>query len=1546
MLDASKENMSKNVPPGGSSTINGILYQMLWSLLRASRARFVAKPEIQDDKIQGVTLILEPLGGGGDLVVRKSGHKVVEQIKARSDGSTWSLREILEKVIPDLYLAASDEADETEYRFVTEGRMGDWEDVYAFFQSLRERPCLEDDPLSDLDDSQPLNFRRGKSNTKTSFWDQKEYTERSIFEKAVSLVRKGRIIHDGEAETTTQKNLRTVLGCFEFDDSRDMESVQEEIDSHLLAVVDRKEDLPQIRDSMLMELARCATEGDAVVDCQTFYAEHNLNAIPLTSWAELRNASHQVANSIFRNYGYEPDIDVRRESAKHLVEGWGKLKPVLAITGDSGSGKSWTAYAICSLGQCKDSLSVLVTERGGTKEILEQAASIVWQEIAGHDASKPLVQVDRHIQEVLGDEPRPWLTLIIDGSFEAEEALELIMKPWEDWGVRVVLTVSPRGASTLETESYDRCTVERVDDFSTSELHQYLGTCLGEKWSEMPNFVRDPLRKPIMASLYRQILQSMEEPNWIPRSEYELFSMFWRRLQKEPLGELPVSRLGQAFLNGVSYPFSNRDVASLNINSDELLRLERIGWLKTINSPTGNTFEFPHNRLLNWACAHAFLDKLRSPEIDLASISVELSELLNGTSQRFGFTLSFVPMDLLWLMCQEESFREQVPDILACWSGKLRDEKVLYELLLPTLGETAIPPMANRLRDAVAQGKGSLFIPGAIARVGGVEAIKTGFSFLEDEDPLLQREAFPIFEANPTGEALDRLWKKHIECKASPATFMRENDTLSPHFLQQRSFAALRECCRMAPDWLNEAIRKVDPETEAVTDLAYLLANVGGEKGRQLWQSNKATLFGKAPAEKQRCLANCIDAYTDRDEIPWLIDTIGEERDFLAGKAFACLARLAPEEAIRHLDKVPTRILYMTRSWFTDFLYTHAPDAFRESLRKRMTTSDMWTIAMVYDERTHFMDEQTLDFLLDDLEKCLEELLEEPDWGNGTPLFQNLQLLAQINSTHLVEHLQKRREAVLETKLTQFIQQLGPRIGRGSDSLSRKETVELLYRINGEGFTSAVNMFLHADSRYGRLDGLELAGKRPNAETILLLTAITEQEERWDGFPLEQNRAAEILAELDEWTPVIAHIRRVGLKTSRDLNNFVRYGKRPSIEILDQVVEVIHSDPGSAVAGDVLALGFGDEHCEEIVHSVLQACEPAGDVAHACIIALELLQDQDENNVPFLAEQLRIEKHNFSATNALIVNGTQTALEALADFTGNNITGVIGFNLVTLLSDPSGAIEKAQNAFVHSIDHNRWNSASQFHTMISLIEDEILKGQILNNPAIEEYFRDVAFADEGAFWFTGSKANAIRCLAYFDKNAAFRAAKGALNNVEAHDRDYYPGILAELNPNSSVEMLFKILKREEAEPVRKSIARTFSCLDAEAVILDRLNSPEADERRNACYAAGWAMDSEQMKTHLTECLQDINESVARAAAGALTQLSIQEETIRLEKAVIDASSQAERWLYLDCLLALADPGDYHHPWPINGKEIGESLTLLQQKSAEDRLRKRKYKESK
>jgi hypothetical protein len=131
-MKTTKKN-SDAVTSGGSATINGVLYQMLYSLLTAIKHKIQVKTPLKHNA-SGITILLEPQCGGGDIQTLSKDFYIVEQIKSKSTGTTWSLKQIIEDVLPDLFLAVDLNKTNTKFRFVTEGKMGKWASIYKYFQ--------------------------------------------------------------------------------------------------------------------------------------------------------------------------------------------------------------------------------------------------------------------------------------------------------------------------------------------------------------------------------------------------------------------------------------------------------------------------------------------------------------------------------------------------------------------------------------------------------------------------------------------------------------------------------------------------------------------------------------------------------------------------------------------------------------------------------------------------------------------------------------------------------------------------------------------------------------------------------------------------------------------------------------------------------------------------------------------------------------------------------------------------------------------------------------------------------------------------------------------------------------------------------------------------------------------------------------------------------------------------------------------------------------------------------------------------------------------
>lgn len=71
-------------------------------------------------------MIVEPVGGGGDLGIQENAKRSVIQWKIRQEAGTWSLQETIAEVMTDLYAAVDPDRLHTsdEHVLSTDGRMG------------------------------------------------------------------------------------------------------------------------------------------------------------------------------------------------------------------------------------------------------------------------------------------------------------------------------------------------------------------------------------------------------------------------------------------------------------------------------------------------------------------------------------------------------------------------------------------------------------------------------------------------------------------------------------------------------------------------------------------------------------------------------------------------------------------------------------------------------------------------------------------------------------------------------------------------------------------------------------------------------------------------------------------------------------------------------------------------------------------------------------------------------------------------------------------------------------------------------------------------------------------------------------------------------------------------------------------------------------------------------------------------------------------------------------------------------------------------------
>jgi hypothetical protein len=299
---------------------------MLWCLFRTASLHVQdCRLDEEGEAILAARLRLEP-SEGGDVEEHSDGRRVVVQLKSRPDCGTWSLREVVEDVLPDLYKAVDPQTPQTEYRLVTEGRMGRWLPVYRFFQSLRKRGFPEGDLLAALDDTNPIPFQGvkgrqpGSENGIPPFWTAEQYTERTLFERIVAEVReRPAIAKREESVDATRRNVWHLLANLRFVEGQTEDYLRKEMDSLLLALVGFDTQVAEKRDAMLTGLARRAAQGNCDIDSSDFLAAYGLDCVPLTQWLTLRERSRKHLEGELDRRGYKASEDVRVELARDMA---------------------------------------------------------------------------------------------------------------------------------------------------------------------------------------------------------------------------------------------------------------------------------------------------------------------------------------------------------------------------------------------------------------------------------------------------------------------------------------------------------------------------------------------------------------------------------------------------------------------------------------------------------------------------------------------------------------------------------------------------------------------------------------------------------------------------------------------------------------------------------------------------------------------------------------------------------------------------------------------------------------------------------------------------------------------------------------------------------------------------------------------------------------------------------------------------------------------------------------------------------------------------
>jgi hypothetical protein len=757
-----------------------------------------------------------------------------------------------------------------------------------------------------------------------------------------------------------------------------------------------------------------------------------------------------------------------------------------------------------------------------------------------------------------------------------------------------------------------------------------------------------------------------------------------------------------------------------------------------------------------------------------------------------------------------------------------------------------------------------------------------------------QKAAVEILIERPSPAALDGLWELRRSLEGDDERF----------FFRIQVEEALSACVKLAPEWLQRAIRRADPSAEPFAVLAYLLVQLAEvEEGERIWHTVRETVFEKTPDADKRALFYVSESFRDQEALSRLADSIHQNEDLVAPAALRALELLNPEEALAALDKAPLESsLLSARSWWLPQLLASQYDRTSEILRRKIEAHENpWFAATVYANRENLITPEILDFLLDVTGKLLEEALAQPESESKDPLYKPFAFLSDISRLDLLARLEALRGTRFEEALTEYMIRQGPN-DEGWHRWGVWYGISVLQKIGGHGFTLLANYHLRtARTRLGIRDGFLLGIRRPNEETVRLVVEIAHDLDKGrqmeKGFLLVQYEAVKALAALRQWQEMAQGCLRLGLRTPRSLPKYLE-GHVFTDEELGEALSELRS--GAPSLGALLTVGFsGRQELAPEVRAIYGSSERDSEPALACLLALESLRDLESESL-FL-DNVDSPKNSWVAVRALLgamrtIEGDEALLvrlRYLCEAKGRDLQ-VLAMNL--LIREETR--ERAAGLLWHHLGQR---------DLLYYTGDTIEYLAALNLPEVQEFLRNVAFSDQRGAWHRADRHAAVEGLSRSDSETAFEAAK-ALFRSDDEDRLLCPETLLKLNPEATLSLFHETLATTKDFLLVAAIGEALDRRRPTEPLRTWLKNRDHKVRQGACFVMESLRWSQELEDSVRPLLQDPNWDVRVAARAAFEAIGLAKETARLAEAVSVEKDLSRRWTLVDAALTIGYPG--------------------------------------
>ncbi|OGT78339.1 MAG: hypothetical protein A3I78_10240 [Gammaproteobacteria bacterium RIFCSPLOWO2_02_FULL_56_15] len=1469
---------------GGPAAINGFLYQILHHLGWIADIKLTGT--IVDQAIEGdACLVLEPRDGG-DARAETAAAYVVEQYKTRSDG-TWSVNALIGDVLPDLRKSVREPPVRNAlYRFVTDGRPGRLETFKTFLAAVRSAQGRDD-----LDDQETYLFGEDLPSTHSA-----------LFNYIVEATRR----ESERPRADERASVFHLLSRFEMDFEARAELLAEKVERLLRHYVPNLGDERGMREQLIGVLVENLAKGEVRFGADRIdelFRQVGLSPDRLRNLARLSETMAALARERLQRMKYRPEVDVRG------LPPWPLDKPVLLVAGESGEGKTWLlCRLVTALADARQIVTLVLPAKDAEMQ-LTRASDDVWQTGLGETSQKTLGALTMHYRAMAREVEIPWLTVAVDDVQDVDFVRDLVRRDWTLWGMRLALTVPTRVARIIEMTDSETVGVHWVGPFSVDELDELLKQ-KGRRWSDLPADLKELLRTPILAGLYMEL--PYESFQTAPRSEYEIFERFWDRINiRAGHGDDGILlAVASRILDGKVYPVPRTAWSEVGLFDNGLIaRLEAAGWL---HCAEGGDISFAHDRLLNWGVAKALAHKVKHGELSVDELGGLLAKCADSFTRPFSRRLDYVPMDTLWLLTADAARTNDCGRLLEGLEatrhfGSYGED--LYTELLPTLGDRAVPLLLNRL-DAFTAGKEGDYHVGLIAKGLAALARQEGVDLTNVVDGLLnspsrdrQAVAITLLTATSNPHHLDRLWELHQErCRV-----IDDRDSPWTHSDYQASFAAMRAGTELDPEWLRRRIYHADAQREQVSELAYLLKNLGHPEAANIWKQTRDILMAKVRPDKPRSLLHCIGRFKDVSKVSFVLECLQRREDYASSAALANLALLDPDLAIKRLIDVEKIDRYMARNDWLPLLLRARPDQTRQRVLElaKNESDGRRLIETLFTDRADQLDSAMLQFQLRGLEADLRERRDAACDGDPSWLFHPLRFLAGITHRELIDVLAQEAGGELERMITQVACSRVPH-QHGSYDHVLEYSRRVLILIGGDGITVLVNRELEADHYWGRYGGLKWVILRPDATTLKQLAAIarrpisTDENQKPDSNALHEHyEAAVALAALQADGALVdaIWISPYVATDSVTLRNMCRPMDKG---LTKRAAEVLtEDDPAEDNMLRALTVAWlsADPDLIPRVRAVFAHANAESKIAGLACIALQQLGDRSSEFSQLAARLVPTKENSRWGMNALITTG-KPGFERLAGYLRNKPVSTWqneDESLISILhNEPSTRTFAIESAVRYCLERH---SLDPPYDIAAEANDEKMRKKILND----------AFAPHSIS--TAVSLRAIEGLAKFDIDRAIEAAEYGLRLGPAIERELCR-LLVQLAPNTAATKLINAALSIERKSLRPTVGRALRRLDpamVEPVLEERMGDPDRSIRAVVAELTGWLPPGRLTETldNLTD--HDTEDKVRVAALTALDRRQREEIVLTLSAAFRQASGN-RRW---SLLIAILEAGDAH-----------------------------------